>query len=73
MYCDYARDLILNTKLSLQKLVYHKDFTYEELIAKVPHAKSFPQIFLYDEANTETYIGGYKELQTFINENKDKF
>ena len=42
------------------KLMLDQDFTREELLEKVPNARTFPQVFIDGKS-----IGGYAEFETW--------
>lgn len=58
-YCEKAKRLIGIQGDSYQEILVD-DKTKPELLAKVPHARSVPQIFLDD-----THIGGFTDLEAF--------
>jgi len=77
--CDIAKKLLsdVNEKVIFieldtgQKKDASSDAIYitrEDLINKVPNARTMPQIFFYDtESNVEKYIGGTQDLRNYLN------
>lgn len=61
-YCVRAKELFKNKNIKYKELVLGSDYTREDLLKKVPQARSVPQIWL--DGN---YIGGYTELAAFFN------
>lgn len=57
-YCDQAKQLLTTKGLPFQALKLGQDITREELLAKVPTARTMPQIFKDDQL-----IGGFVELK----------
>jgi glutaredoxin len=41
----------------------------DDLLAKNMCAKTFPQIWMHDEAGNQKYIGGYDDLRKWMSEN----
>jgi glutaredoxin len=65
-YCTDAMVELHNHNIPVQQLVVGYGVTTEELMQKVPDATTVPQIFVYNEDNDETYVGGYTELVAFL-------
>lgn len=61
-YCTQAKALLTNKGLEYRELVLGEDYTRDELLSWFPLAKTFPQIEVFDEAGSSTYIGGFTEL-----------
>lgn len=55
--CNQAKGLLQAKGLEFKAVEVGKDCTVEELKARVPDAKSVPQIFI-----GEKYVGGFREL-----------
>lgn len=66
-YCEKAKHLITIQGDFFQEVLIDER-TKEELLAKVPHARSVPQIFLEDE-----HIGGFTELDAFYTQRVKEF
>lgn len=66
-HCLDAEVLLHNSNIEVEKKVVGFDVSREQLLEIVPNAKTVPQIFLYDENNQETYVGGYDNLKTQLN------
>lgn len=66
-HCLDAEVLLHNQNIEIEKKVIGFDTTKEQLLEIVPNAKTVPQIFLYDENDQETYIGGYDNLKQQLN------
>lgn len=58
-FCDKAKNLLTQKQIAFTSLKLGVDFTREELLAKIPSARTMPQIMV-----GETLIGGYKELES---------
>lgn len=66
-YCDRAKKLLTSYGIKYQERIIGMDegnWSKQDLIKAVPNARSVPQIFL-----GEKYIGGYTELQKYLNDN----
>lgn len=66
-YCDRAKKLLTSYGIKYIERTIGTDegnWTKEALLKAVPGARSVPQIFL-----GEKYIGGYVELQKYLNDN----
>lgn len=66
-YCDRAKTLLTAKGIKYQERIIGMDegnWTKEALLKAVPNARSVPQIFMGDQ-----YIGGYAELQKYLNDN----
>ena len=61
-FCEQAKALLNSRKLPYIELVLGKGYTIEQLLAKVPNAKTVPQIFLDD-----MHIGGFAQLKDHLN------
>ena len=59
-YCESAKNLLLSYGYEVEerKIGHGEDWTKQDLIEAVPHARSVPQVFIGD-----TYIGGFNELR----------
>lgn len=65
-FCADAEVELHNRNIPTEKLVVGHGVTKEQLLQKVPNATTVPQIFVYDENDVETYIGGYTDLMKFL-------
>lgn len=61
-YCIAAINLLRIKNITVDKKTLGVDITKEQLLEKVPNAKTVPQIFLYKNSE-EVYIGGYDKLK----------
>jgi glutaredoxin len=61
-YCVAAINLLLTKNIIVHKKILGIDTTKEQLLEKIPNAKTVPQIFLYKNSE-EVYIGGYDKLK----------
>lgn len=60
-YCDQAKNLLQQKGLPFTTLKLGADITREELLAKIPTARTMPQILKDGQA-----IGGYTELKQML-------
>ena len=60
-FCTRAKQLCELRGLEYDYKLLDADFTMEELLEKVPAAKSFPQIFIDGES-----IGGFQEFSSLL-------
>ena len=60
-YCDQAKSLLQQKGLPFQTLKLGADITREELLAKIPTARTMPQILKDGQV-----IGGYTELKRML-------
>lgn len=60
-HCAKAKNLFQQQNINYRELVIGESATLDDLLAKVPNAKTVPQIWL-----EENYIGGYRELEAFF-------
>ena len=60
-YCIMAKALFKQQQIAYDEKVIGENATVEDLLARVPNAKTVPQIWL-----NENYIGGYRELSAFF-------
>lgn len=61
-YCDQAKMLLTTKGLPFKTLKLGSDITREELLAKIPTARTMPQILKDDQL-----VGGYTELKSLLN------
>jgi glutaredoxin len=61
-FCNKAEALLTKHNYKIEKRMIEDLDNRKELLARVPSAKSVPQIFL-----DENYIGGYTQLEEFLN------
>jgi glutaredoxin 3 len=72
-YCIQSKALLTNKNLEFTYLNLGEDYTKEELLLKVPDAKTLPQIFGVSDKIT-TYIGGYEQLEnSFLTDIEKEF
>lgn len=64
-YCDMAKALLTQQGEDFQTIKLGEGITREELIAKIPTARTMPQIIKSDSTSS-VYIGGYTELKQFL-------
>lgn len=57
-YCNQAKQLLEIRGIDYRELMLGVHFTRDELLAKFPNAKTFPQI-----NGPEGYVGGFNELK----------
>ncbi len=63
-FCERAKALLTQKGLEFNYLTVNKDYTREELLEIAPEAKTFPQIWLDNDLDTDLiHIGGYTELE----------
>lgn len=60
-FCVKAKRLLLNRGALIQEMKIGDNCTREQLLEKVPSARSVPQIFIDGEL-----IGGYNELLSYF-------
>ena len=60
-FCDAAKRLCESKGLEYEYKMLDADFTMEDLIEKVPTAKTFPQIWIDDK-----HIGGYDQFKSEV-------
>jgi glutaredoxin len=62
-YCDQAKKLLMAMNLPFTENKIGDGYTREELLEKIPSARTLPQIVIND-----TVIGGFEELKTYLNQ-----
>jgi glutaredoxin 3 len=62
-YCDQAKKLLAGMGLPFTENKIGDGYTREDLLEKIPHARTLPQIVI-DGQN----IGGFNELKTYLNQ-----
>ena len=63
-YCEQAKNLLKTKDIEVEERnIALGTWTVQQLQEAVPGARTVPQIFLNDE-----YVGGYKELETKLQE-----
>ena len=67
-YCDKAKSLLLLKGYEIEERKIGDGYTKEDLLEAVPLARSVPQIFI-----GEKYIGGYFDLEQYIEETAGGF
>jgi len=65
-FCEQAKALLNSRNLPYIELVLGKGYTIDQLLAKVPNAKTVPQIFI-SESDVDFYIGGFAQLKDHLN------
>lgn len=60
-YCDQAKSLLESKGIPFETKKLGKDITRDELIARIPSARTMPQIMLGDKL-----IGGFNELRNAL-------
>lgn len=60
-FCDQAKQLLDSMNLEYAEKCVGSDYTVEQFREAAPHAKSYPQIFIYEE-----HIGGFTDLVDYI-------
>ena len=66
-YCTRAKTILTSKGIKFQERIVGQDegnWMKEDFLKAVPGARSVPQIFIGG-----TYIGGYAELQKYLNDN----
>ena len=58
VFCDQAKRLLEQHDIPFDERMIGRGHTREELLEKVPGARSVPQVFLNDQL-----IGGYNEIK----------
>lgn len=64
-YCDQAKQLLTNKGIPYIAIKLGEGISREELLAKIPNARTMPQIMKSDESSS-IYIGGYLELKKHL-------
>lgn len=67
-FCDQAKALLTQKGYDIEEKKIGEGYTREDLLETVPTARSVPQIFI-----NNTYIGGFTELQKYIEETAGGF
>ena len=67
-FCVKAMTILNREDKSYSYFTLGVHFTREELLENFPDAKTFPQIIVLNSGH-ETYIGGYTELEKYIDDN----
>lgn len=60
-YCDQAKNLLRAKGIPFETLKLGEDVSREELLAKIPTARTMPQILKDDKL-----VGGYTELKQML-------
>jgi glutaredoxin len=63
-FCVKAKNLLNIKNLKFTEKVLDKDFTKEQLLEILPNVKTLPQIQINGK-----HIGGYRELENYLNTN----
>lgn len=64
-YCDQAKQLLTSKGIPYNAIKLGEGITREELLAKIPSARTMPQIIKSD-ATSSIHIGGYVELKKYL-------
>jgi len=64
-FCDQAKQLLTNKGIPYIAINLGEGITREELLAKIPTARTMPQIIKSTE-NSSVLIGGYTELKRHL-------
>lgn len=67
-FCEQTKALLTQKGLDFSYLNLGTDFTREEILALVPDAKTFPQIWVEDGWEFTRHIGGYDDLVEYLND-----
>ena len=63
-YCEQAKNLLKSKNIDFEERnIAHGTWTVQQLQEAVLGVRTVPQIFV-----DEKYVGGYQELETFLNE-----
>lgn len=60
-YCSFVRKILNENNIAYTEYKLDKDFTKDELLAKVPTAKTYPVIIIDGE-----FIGGFSDLKRIL-------
>lgn len=60
-YCTKAKNLLELSNIPYTEKILYEDLSKEQLLERVPEAKTVPQIWIDDN-----HIGGYDELVEFL-------
>lgn len=63
--CDQAKQLLSSKGIPFTALKLGEDITRDELLAKIPTARTMPQIIKSDKSSS-IYIGGFTELKKYL-------
>lgn len=61
IFCDKAKTLLTERNIPYEERLLGEKWSKEDLLEKVPNAKTVPQIFI-----DNVYIGGYTDLVEFL-------
>ena len=64
-FCDQAKQLLTSKGIEYTAVKLGEDISREELLAKIPNARTMPQIIKSDN-NASVVIGGYAELKRHL-------
>lgn len=60
-YCDQAKNLLRSMSLPFETVKLGEDITREELLARIPTARTMPQVMKDGQL-----VGGYSELKQML-------
>jgi glutaredoxin len=64
-YCDQAKQLLTSKGIPYIAIKVGEGISREELLAKIPSARTMPQIVKSDDTSS-LYIGGFMELKKHL-------
>ena len=64
-FCDQAKQLLTSKGIPYVAKHLGIDITREELLQRIPNARTMPQIIKSD-ATTSVHIGGFAELKKYL-------
>lgn len=70
-FCERAKALLTQKGLEYTYLRMGVDYTREELLELVPDARTVPQIWVEDDVEFTKRVGGYTELEKFLQEGSE--
>lgn len=64
IFCEKAKFALKGQEVEIKNVEDNRDF-FDELLRRVPNARTMPQVFRGDQ-----HIGGYNELQLLLDKEK---
>ncbi len=64
-FCDQAKQRLTSKGIPYEQKHLGVDISREELLAKIPTARTMPQIIKSDDTSS-IYIGGFTELKKYL-------